>query len=95
MKRGIQLKGEYFLADAINIILDYGAKMRTNTVDVWLDTGTIEATLETNKYMLEHGSDNSEEASKTWKDVTIIPPVFIHPSATVQGSAIGPHVSNQ
>lgn len=92
IKRGIQLKGEYFLADAINIMLDYGAKMRTNTVDVWLDTGTIEATLETNKYMLEHGRDNSEEANKR-EDVTIIPPVFIHPSATVQGSAIGPHVS--
>jgi glucose-1-phosphate thymidylyltransferase len=92
MKRGIQLKGEYFLADAINIMLDYGAQMRTNTVDVWLDTGTIEATLETNNYMLEHGRDNSDEASKR-KDVTIIPPVFIHPTATVQGSAIGPHVS--
>jgi glucose-1-phosphate thymidylyltransferase len=92
MKRGIQLKGEYFLADAINIMLDYGAQMRINTVDVWLDTGTIEATLETNKYMLEHGRDNSEEADKR-KNVTIIPPVFIHPAATVEGSVVGPHVS--
>jgi glucose-1-phosphate thymidylyltransferase len=34
MKRDIQLKGEYFLADAFNIMLEHGAKMRTNTVDV-------------------------------------------------------------
>lgn len=92
MKRGIALKGEYFLADAINIMLDHGAKMRTNSVDVWLDTGTIEATLETNQYMLEHGSDNSEAAAKR-PDITIIPPVFVHPSAKLKGSIIGPNVS--
>ena len=92
MKRGIQLKGEYFLVDAINIMLDHGAKMRTNSVDVWLDTGTIEATLETNNYMLEHGRDNSAEAANR-DGVTIIPPVYIHPSAKVEGSVIGPHVS--
>jgi glucose-1-phosphate thymidylyltransferase len=73
-------------------MLDNGAQMRTQSVDVWLDTGTIEATLETNRYMLEHGRDNSAEAA-TRKDVTIIPPVYIHPTATVEGSVIGPHVS--
>lgn len=92
MKRGIQLKGEYFLADAINIMLDYGAEMRTNSVEVWLDTGTIEATLETNKYMLEHGRDNSQESAKRG-GVTIVPPVFIHPTAKVESAVIGPHVS--
>jgi glucose-1-phosphate thymidylyltransferase len=92
MKRGIELKGEYFLVDAINIMIDNGAQMRTNSVDVWLDTGTIEATLETNKYMLEHGHDNSEESAKL-VGVTVVPPVFIHPTAKVDGSVIGPHVS--
>ncbi len=92
IKRGIQLKGEFFLVDAINIMIDNGSQMRTNSVDVWLDTGTIEATLETNKYMLEHGRDNSEESAKR-QGITIIAPVFIHPSAKVDGSVIGPHVS--
>ena len=92
MKRGIQLKGEYFLVDAINIMIDHGAKMRTNSVDVWLDTGTIEATLETNKYMLEHGRDNSQEAAQR-VGVTVIPPVYIHPTAKVDAAVIGPHVS--
>lgn len=92
IKRGIELGGEYFLVDAINIMLDGGAQIRTNSVDVWLDTGTIQATLETNKYMLEHGRDNSRASSRR-KEVTVIPPVYIHPSAKVKGSVIGPHVS--
>lgn len=92
MKRGIELKGEYFLADAVNIMLERGAQMRISKVDTWLDTGTIEATLETNIYMLDHGRDNSEEALKR-SGATIIAPVFIHPSARVEASVIGPHVS--
>jgi glucose-1-phosphate thymidylyltransferase len=92
LKRGIALNGEYFLADAIDIMLDNGTQMRTEIVDVWLDIGTIEATLETNKYMLEHGRDNSQEVANL-PGVTFVPPVFVHPSAKIQGSVIGPHVS--
>ena len=92
MKRAIQLKGEFFLVDAINIMIDNGAHMCTKSVNVWLDTGTIEATLQTNQYMLEHGRDNSQESAQR-EGVTIIPPVYIHPTAKVDGSVIGPHVS--
>jgi glucose-1-phosphate thymidylyltransferase len=92
MDREMQLKGEYFLADAINIMLGRGLKMRTCKVDVWLDTGTPEALLETNRYLLENGLDNSKEAPRG-KDMVIIPPVFIHPTANIEGSIIGPHVS--
>jgi glucose-1-phosphate thymidylyltransferase len=92
MKRDVQLKGEYFLADAVNILLERGAAMRTERVETWLDTGTISATLETNVYMLDHGRDNSAEAAKR-PGVTVIPPVFISPTAIVESSVIGPHVS--
>jgi len=92
IQRAIQLKGEYFLADAINILLENGASMRTQSVATWLDTGTIEATLETNRYMLDHQRDNSAEAAQR-PGLTIVPPVFIHPSAKVENAVIGPHVS--
>ncbi len=92
MERNIQIKGEYFLADAINIMLENGLKMRTVKVDIWLDTGTPEALLETNRYLLENGLDNSAEAAGR-SGVVVIPPVFVHPSAEIQGSIIGPHVS--
>jgi len=92
MKRDVQLKGEYFLADAVNIMLENGATMRTERVETWLDTGTISATLETNVYMLDHGRDNSADAAQR-PGTTVIPPVFISPTATVESSVIGPHVS--
>jgi glucose-1-phosphate thymidylyltransferase len=92
MERNLQLKGEYFLADAINIMLERGLKMRIEKVDVWLDAGTPEALLETNRFLLEHGQDNSAEAMKR-EGVVVIPPVFVHPTAQITGSIIGPNVS--
>jgi glucose-1-phosphate thymidylyltransferase len=92
MRRELQLKGEYFLADAVNIMLERGLKMRTEKVNIWLDAGTPESLLETNRYLLDNGRNNSEEAMMR-KDVVVIPPVFIHPSAQIKGSVIGPHVS--
>lgn len=92
MSRELQLKGEFFLADAINIMLERGLKMRTSKVDMWLDTGTPEALLETNRYLLENGLDNSQQAPHR-ENVVLIPPVFVHPSAEVYESIIGPYVS--
>lgn len=92
MRRDLQLKGEYYLADAINIMLERGLKMRTQQVDIWLDAGTPEALLETNRYLLEHGEDNSAQAMQR-SGMVVIPPVFIHPTAQVSHSIIGPHVS--
>jgi glucose-1-phosphate thymidylyltransferase len=91
MKRGKSLKGEYFLTDAINIMVDRGLKIRTQSIDVWLDMGTIDAILETNRYLLGHGRDNTKSINRN--NVKIIPPVFIHESAAVNNSTIGPNVS--
>ena len=92
IERDISLKGEYFLADAINIMLEKGNIMRTEQIEIWMDTGTIESTLDTNTYMLQHGRDNSAEAAGR-TGVTIVPPVFIHASAQISDSVIGPNVS--
>lgn len=92
MRRNLQLKGEFFLADAINLMLEAGMKMRTCPVDTWLDAGTPEALLETNRYLLTHEDDNSAQVPET-PGVVIIPPVFIHPTAEIKSSIIGPYVS--
>jgi glucose-1-phosphate thymidylyltransferase len=92
MRRDLQLNGEFFLADAVNIMLEGGMKMRAHKVDIWLDAGTPEALLETNRYLLQKGMGNSLEAAKT-QGIVVIPPVYIHPSALVEGSIIGPDVS--
>lgn len=92
MRNNIHLKGEYFLADAINIMIDRGLVMRTHLVDLWLDAGTPQDVLGTNRYLLDHGRANDLQVSIP-KGVTVIPPVFIHPGAKVQDSVIGPYAS--
>ena len=91
MRRKVMLKGEFFLVDAINIMLEKGRQMRTQQVGVWLDAGTPESLLETNRYLLEHGHDNSDTIQQS--GVAIIPPVFIASTAQVESSVVGPYVS--
>ena len=92
IERNVSLKGEFYLAHAINIMLEHGLMMHTEMVDVWLDAGTSEALLETNRYLLDHGRDNSASLVNL-EDTVIVPPVSIHPSARVSTSVVGPYVS--
>ncbi len=93
IERDIKLKGEYFLADAINIMLDeYDLRMRPEKVSVWLDAGTPEALLETNRYLLDHSRDNSDRVSGR-EGIQVIPPVYVHPDVEMEACVIGPYVA--
>jgi glucose-1-phosphate thymidylyltransferase len=92
IEEDVMLKSEYYLADAINIMLDRGMKMRTEKVETWLDAGTPEALHETNRYLLSHGRDNTDDLNLSAEN-QIFPPVFIHPSAKISRSIIGPNTS--
>jgi glucose-1-phosphate thymidylyltransferase len=92
MERGISLKGEYFITDTVTVMIGDGAKVRTQGITTWLDTGTIEATLDTNRILLDRGADNSSHVA-TRPTVRIEPPVFIHPTAEISDSVIGPYAS--
>lgn len=89
--RDIKTKNEYFLADAFNLMIEGGAKLRTQEVSVWLDCGTSQTVLDTNRYLLQHGRDNSSE----WRNghCVVVPPVNIHPTARIENSVIGPNAS--
>ena len=89
MKRGLALKGEYFLTDTISLMIESGAKVRTQTISTWLDTGTIEATLDTNRVLLGKSSTQVYRYTNT----QVIEPSFIHPSAEITNSVIGPYAS--
>ena len=91
MRRDLMLKREYYLADAINIMIEKGARFRIEQVETWLDAGTPDALFETNRHLLANGYDNSSEIDLP--GVSIIPPVYIHPSAQVSSAVIGPNVS--
>lgn len=91
MKRGVTLKNEYFLTDAVSIMIERGAKVRTHKINTWLDTGTIEATLDTNRILLE--KLGSQAGRFEGSNVEIIEPVAIHQSAIIRHSRIGPFAS--
>ena len=93
VRRNISLKGEFFLTDAINILLEGKVQMRTQEVGVWLDAGIPDAVLETNRYLLAHGMDNSAEVARLYPDALIRPPVHIHPGVVLEGAVIGPHAA--
>jgi glucose-1-phosphate thymidylyltransferase len=92
MSRGAQLKGEYYLTEAINVMLEHGLKMRVEAVPVWMDCGKPESLLETNRYLLDHGKDNSAEVARR-PDVVVLPPVYVDPSAKVRHAVLGPHLT--
>ena len=91
MRRRIQTKGEYYLADAVNLMIEEGANFQVRTVGVWQDTGKPETTFITHRYLLKHGCDNSYETPRP--GVAILPPVYIHPKAVIERSVVGPYVS--
>jgi glucose-1-phosphate thymidylyltransferase len=84
-------RGEFFIADAFQVMVEEGAVFTTAPVDVWLDCGKPETVLETNQHLLENGSDNS--STVRLGGVTIIPPVFVHPQAKISHSIIGPNAT--
>lgn len=87
---GIRSRGEIQLTDALQVMVEQGEEMVTFAVDTWLDCGSPESLLETNRRLLEQrGHGRREERG----DVIVIPPVYIAPTAKVSLSIIGPHVS--
>lgn len=91
MKQGKMLKNEYFIADAMQIMIDAGKKFRTQLISEWLDMGNAEAVLVTNRYLLANGCANTGELHG--QNAIIIPPVHVHPTACLENSVIGPNVT--
>ncbi len=92
LARDLRTKGEYYLADAINLLIaEHGLEMRPVPVSTWLDAGTPETVLALNRYLLEHGQDNTTQALRP--GVVLVPPVYIHPDAVVENAVVGPYVT--
>jgi glucose-1-phosphate thymidylyltransferase len=82
---------EFYLTEAFIYMIAHHAKIKILTAEGWYDCGTPEATLDTNRILLEKAHGKHEvPLSKT---VTIIPPVAIHPSAHLERCVVGPYVS--
>jgi glucose-1-phosphate thymidylyltransferase len=92
IERNIQTKGEYYLADAFNLMIEeHGAKFRAQTVDMWEDCGKPETLLQTNRYLLDHGHNSG--ANRPPGNYLVVPPVSIAPTATITDAIIGPYAT--
>ncbi|CAN5632815.1 sugar phosphate nucleotidyltransferase [soil metagenome] len=80
--------GEYQLTDALDRMLQAGARFETARVSEWLDCGTVPALQETTAVVLEKESSNSDIDGSV-----VIEPVYLGKGVTITRSVIGPHVS--
>lgn len=82
-------KGEYYLTDAFQHMIDHGRKILTAEVGGWYDCGKLDTLLETNEILLRKGSARRME----FPGVTIHDPVLIQDGVTIEHSVIGPNVT--
>jgi glucose-1-phosphate thymidylyltransferase len=83
-------KGEWYLTDAFQYMIDHGAKIRVVDVAGWYDAGKIDTLLETNRAMLERGHSRSPHSVE---NSTILDPVYVESGVTIRNSIVGPNVS--
>jgi glucose-1-phosphate thymidylyltransferase len=88
VEKDIRTKGELQLTDALQLMLESGEKITTFPVDGWYDCGKPETLLSTNQHILTR-----ESTQVDLKNVVIIKPVFIAPTAAVKDSVIGPYTT--
>ncbi len=83
-------KGEYYLTDAFQYMIDKGARISVIDVEGWYDAGKLDTLLETNRVMLEKGRARAPAAGA---GVFIVDPVYIEDDVSITSSTIGPNVS--
>lgn len=89
MRRGLSLKNEYFIADAIQLMIDGGAKVISMPVQEWEDCGNATNLLSTNRFLLNRESTPSRQRH----GAVIVEPSFVADDALVENSVIGPFAS--
>jgi len=90
IERDQQIGGEFYLADALQGMIDGGARFKVRPTPVWADCGTVDAILSTNRFLLANGH---AQAPASAADSAIIPPVNVDPTAVIERSVVGPNVS--
>jgi glucose-1-phosphate thymidylyltransferase len=86
-------KGEWYLTDAFQWMIERGARIKTAEVAGWYDCGTVATTLETNRLLLDLHPEKRPPVPKAAKGVTIVEPCCIEAGAVLERSTVGPYAS--
>lgn len=89
----IKTHGDYNLTDALQCMIQKGARFKGFRVKNWFDCGKKETLLESNATLLKKIGGNVNPVSHPFENTIIIPPVSIAPGCSIQNSIIGPHVA--
>lgn len=84
-----QSRGEFWLADGLQLMIDAGEKMGVFRVEHWYDCGTVEALLQANRELLNLDPPKVSPSQK----FKVVQPSYVDPSAEVENSVIGPFAS--
>ena len=87
---GPQNKGEWFLTDALQYMIDNGKRLQTAEVAGWYDCGKVETVLSTNLHLLQHGRQRRPARAA---GIKIVDPVFVADGAVLEDCTLGPNVS--
>ena len=101
---GPRTKGEWFLTDAFQWMIDHGRRIRTAEVGGWYDCGALNTVLETNRILLQKVAaahpwaaraqgTRTTSARRAVPGVTIVEPVLIEDDVVIERSTVGPHVT--
>ncbi len=83
-------KGEYYLTDAFQYMIDHGAHIKAVDVAGWYDAGKLNTLLDTNRAMLERGRARRPASADGSR---IIDPVYIEDGVVLTNATVGPNVS--
>ena len=84
--------GAYHLTDALDCMIQRGAKFKAFKVKNWFDCGKKESLLESNAILLKKSGGNIG-VEHHFPNTNIIPPVSIAPGCDISHAIIGPHVA--
>ncbi|MCL5270276.1 MAG: nucleotidyl transferase, partial [bacterium] len=94
IESGATTKGEYQLTDALQKMLERGARMKPFVIDDWYDCGKPETLLATNRVLLARRNSTMEAIkAHNFKGSLIKPPVSIGHQVTIEESIVGPYVT--
>jgi glucose-1-phosphate thymidylyltransferase len=90
--QGLRTHGEYSLTDALDCMLQKGAKFKPFKVESWFDCGRKETLLESNSTLLKKFAPQSGKQYQ-FENTVIINPVSIGEGCDIKNSIIGPNVT--
>jgi glucose-1-phosphate thymidylyltransferase len=91
IRQGLRSHGEYSLTDALECMIQMGARFQSFKVENWFDCGRKETLLESNALLLKKFAPKTD--TELFDNTVIIPPVSIGTGCKIKNSIIGPNVS--